>query len=186
MCKEDDGIFTIRHGTDGGAVAELAFRYGKGKDRTHTCEGLRDCRSVRDGVEIMRHKTKLIILSLIMCLVSCGAKRNEPQNEIDWKAAGFTEMSTTAYCVGHHTANGSAVHAGGCACSIDHIGDIAIVYTLDGNFLGYYECNDTGAEGGGVRAGRVIDIYRRNLTQCEMYMRITGGRVYVKWIEGEG
>lgn len=133
-------------------------------------------------------KTLIILLAIMICIVSVGAERREPHQEtLDFEEAGFTKMSTTAYCVGHHTANGSAVHTGGCACSIDHIGDVAIVYTLDGDFLGYYECNDTGAEGGGVRAGKVLDIYRKNLTQCEMYMRITGGKVWVKWIEdGEG
>lgn len=135
----------------------------------------------------MRQKAGIIIIAVLMCLMSCGAERREPlqnDNTLDFEQAGFTKMSTTAYCMGHHTANGSAVHTGGCACSTDHIGDVAIVYTLDGNFLGYYECNDTG--GGGVRAGTVIDIYRNNLTQCEMYMKITGGKVYVKWIDGEG
>lgn len=119
-----------------------------------------------------------------------GACRKEPhQEEIDWQAQGFEVMATTAYCMGHTTANSSKVHAGGCACSRDHIGDVAIVYTLDGDFLGYYECNDTGA--GGVAAGTVLDIYRKNLTQCQSYMRITQtnngtNKVYVKWIHGNG
>ena len=132
-------------------------------------------------------RQRIILIAIMMCLVSCGAERREPHQEsMNWSEQGFVEMSTTAYCVGHHTANGSPVHHGGCACSIDHIGDVAIVYTLDGNFLGYYECNDTGKEGGGVRNGTVLDIYRCNLTMCESYMKVTGGRVYVKWIKGEG
>lgn len=126
----------------------------------------------------------LIALFIAVCILSVGAGKAEP--EIDFEAQGFQVMSTTAYCVGHHTANGSPVHHGGCASSLDRIGQIAIVYTLDGNFLGYYECNDTGAEGGGVRKGTVLDIYRKNLTMCTGYMKITGGKVYVKWIEGDG
>lgn len=139
--------------------------------------------------DMCARKGILIVLAIIICALSVGAERNEPhQNDgtIDFEAAGFHQMSTTAYCVGHHTANGSPVHTGGCASSIDHIGDIAVVYTLGGNFLGYYECNDTGAEGGGVRNGVVLDVYRNNLTQCEMYMRITGGKIWIRWIEGEG
>ena len=128
----------------------------------------------------------VLMLAVILCLVSVGAERGEPHNEdIDWQGQGFTKMSATAYCMGHHTANGSAVHEGGCACSRDHLGDVAIVYTLDGDFLGYYECNDVGGTPG-LQAGYVIDIYRRNYTRCEMFMKITDGKVYVKWIEGDG
>ena len=134
----------------------------------------------------------LIILFIAIAVISTGAERGSIKyNDIDFAAEGFTKMSTTAYCVGHHTANGSAVHEGGCACSIDHIGDVAIVYTLNGEFLGYFECNDTGAEGGGVRKGTVIDIYRADdpdsdLERCKEWMNITGGKVWVKWINGNG
>lgn len=120
----------------------------------------------------------LIILAVAIWITSIGA------GQIDFEAQGFEVMATTAYCMGHTTADGSSVHHGGCACSPDHIGDVAIVYTTGGNFLGYYECNDTGA--GGVRAGMVLDIYRKNLTMCNGYMRITQGKVYVKWIKGNG
>ena len=126
-----------------------------------------------------------LILLLTLLILSQGAERGEPHNEeIDWRAQGFQKMSATAYYKGHHTANGSPVHTGGCACN-PHMGDVAIVYTLDGQFLGYYECNDKGGTEG-LKAGRVIDIYRNNLTQCQMFMKITGGKVYVKWIEGDG
>lgn len=134
----------------------------------------------------MKKALLIILIVLSIPLKASAVCRGENPQVIDWEGQGFTIMSTTAYCVGHHTANGSAVHHDGCACSIDHIGDVAIIYTLDGNFLGYYECNDTGAEGGGVRAGRVVDVYRCNLTMCESYMKITGGKIYVKWIKGVG
>ena len=94
-------------------------------------------------------------------------------------------MYATAYCMGHHTANGSKVHEGGCACSPEHLGDVAIVYTLEGNFLGYYECNDTGGTEG-LNAGTVIDIYRCNYTRCQSFMKLTRGRVWVKWVKGKG
>ena len=137
----------------------------------------------------MRYRTGLILMAVLICIVSIGAERREPvpqTGEVNLEAHGFQVMHTTAYVVGHHTANGSPVHSGGCACSIDHIGDIAILYTLNGHFLGYYECNDTGAEGGGVRAGRVIDVYRCNMTHATGWMKLTGGKVYVKWITGNG
>ena len=97
-------------------------------------------------------------------------------------------MATTAYCVGHHTSNGSAVHEGGCACSIDHIGDVAIIYSINGDFLGVFECNDTGADGGGVRAGKVVDIYRTDYDRCVEWMETVGKTqtIWVQWIPGNG
>lgn len=106
--------------------------------------------------------------------------------QIDFETAGFQKMHTTAYILQGTTASGGTTRPGICASSLDHIGDIAVVYTLDGQFLGMYECTDTGAEGGGVRAGRVLDVWRKNMTQATSYMKLTGGQVWVKWIEGDG
>lgn len=135
-------------------------------------------------IQIINNMLTIIVsITLVIMMFPLSIQATDKQM-IDFESQGFQEMSTTAYCVGHTTANGSPVHHGGCANSIDRIGDVAIVYTLDGHFLGYYECNDTGA--GGVRAGTVLDIYRCNYTQCMSYMKITKGKVYVKWIEGKG
>ena len=73
-------------------------------------------------------------------------------------------MYTTAYYQGEITANGSKVHHGGAACN-PHLGDVAIVYTVDGKYLGTYEINDTGGTEG-LHNGTVIDVYRKNLTMC--------------------
>lgn len=130
-------------------------------------------------------KAIVILFAVLVCIVSVGAERREPHNEsIDFEAAGFQKMHTTAYCMGEVTANGSKVHTGGCACN-PHLGDVAIVYTLDGKYLGIYECNDTGGTQG-LQNGTVIDVYRKNLTMCETWMKITGGKVYVLWVKGKG
>ena len=134
-------------------------------------------------------KVILLIFAVIVCVVSVGAERREPHHEsIDWEAQGFQKMKTTAYCMGHHTANGSAVHEGGCACSPDHIGDVAIVYTLEGEFIGYLECNDTAGPDSAVTAGKVIDVYKPTLDMCQEYMEKVGKSqsVGVLWIDGEG
>ena len=124
-----------------------------------------------------------VLVVIAICIASVGATRYEP---IDFEASGFQVMSTTAYILKGTTANGGTTRPGICASSIDRIGDVAIVYTLEGEYLGLYECTDTGREGGGVRAGTVLDIWKANMTQAESYMRLTGGKVYVKWIEGDG
>ena len=144
----------------------------------------------------MKHKkTYIRLVTLLLCMTvdltmtSCPKVRaceiEETDNEIDWNGQGFVRMKTTAYCMGHHTAMGVPVHNGICAVSEDHLGDVAIIYTTTGNFLGYYYCCDTGGTDD-IRNGYVIDVYRSNLTQCKNYMRITGGSVYVKYISGKG
>ena len=132
-------------------------------------------------------KVIILVFAVIACIVSVGAVRKEPhQEEIDFAGQGFVKMSATAYCVGHHTANGDAVYEGGCACSPDHIGDVAIIYTLEGEFLGYYFCNDTGGEK--VRSGKIIDIYKTDYDRCKEFMRKIGKEqmVFVKWVHGQG
>ena len=131
-------------------------------------------------------KTIMIIILICAVLINSGSiKAEEDIPQIDWQAEGFQKISVTAYCCGHHTANGSAVHNGGCAASAEHMGDVAILYTMDGTFLGYYECNDAGGTDA-IRNGCVVDIYRQNLTQAKNFMRITGGKAYIKWIKGAG
>lgn len=131
-------------------------------------------------------QTLIVILVLIWAL-SIGAERGEPHREsLDFEAAGFTKMHTTAYILEGTTADGGHTRPYICASSIDHIGDVAIVYTTDGDYLGLYLCTDTGAEGGGVRAGRTLDVWRKNMTQATSYMKLTNGEVYVKWIDGKG
>lgn len=124
-----------------------------------------------------------LVIALTLSFFTQKAEASEP---FDLSGQGFEVMSTTAYYCGEVTANGSQVHEGGCACSPDRIGQVAIIYTLDGEFLGYFECNDTGKEGGGVRKGTVVDIYKTTYDRCVEYMEQTGGKVYVKWIDGKG
>ena len=132
-------------------------------------------------------RQKIIFFLVLVWVLSIGAERGEPHREsLDFEAAGFTKMHTTAYILQGTTADGGHTRPYICASSIDHIGDVAIVYTTDGDYLGLYLCTDTGAEGGGVRAGRTLDVWRKNMTQATSYMKLTNGEVYVKWIDGEG
>ncbi len=130
----------------------------------------------------------IILIAIACCLLFIGAERREPRREtIDFEGQGLQKMSATAYCMGEVTANGSKVHEGGCAASKDHLGQVAIVYTIEGEFLGYYECNDTGGTEG-LNNGYVIDIYRSDLDRCQEFMETIGSgqKVWVKWIEGVG
>lgn len=131
------------------------------------------------------YRVQVIILALVICFVSLGAERREPhQEELDFAEAGFQQMHTTAYVLHGTTATGVHTRPGICACN-PHLGEIAIVYTLDGDYLGMYEVADTGITQGLIN-GTVIDIWRCNMTQAENLMRITGGRCWVKFIKGDG
>lgn len=119
----------------------------------------------------------LAVALLVIWALSVGAG-----NKVD--TSNMQLMNTTAYYQGHTTANGSKVHVGGCACNT-HVGDVAIVYSLDGQYLGMYECNDTGSANGLVN-GTTIDVYRPNYTMCKSWMKLTGGKVFVLWVHGKG
>lgn len=128
-------------------------------------------------------KVILVLGLLIICIGSISASASEPT--IAFEDNDFHLMRTTGYCIGEITANGSAVHEGGCASSEEHLGDVAIIYTLDGEYLGMYECNDLGGAEG-IQMGCVIDVYFESLDRCKEWMSKTGGKVMVKYVHGEG
>lgn len=94
-------------------------------------------------------------------------------------------MKFTCYCPescsGTTTASGQKVRVGIAAASSAHFGDCALIYTLDGDFIGFYECLDKG--GKGIESGKVIDVWQPNLKQARELMALTGGEVMIEWVE---
>lgn len=129
----------------------------------------------------MRYRAKLMFMVILMCLVSCGATGNEI-NKVD--TTNMQLMYTTAYCLHGVTASGGTTHPGIAACNT-HLGEVALIYSTDGEYLGMYEITDTGSTDG-LNAGTVIDVWRANYTQCQSWMKLTNGRVYVQWVKGVG
>lgn len=129
----------------------------------------------------MRHKAKLMFMVILMCLISCGAT-NEQTNKVD--TSDMQLMYTTAYCLHGITASGGTTHQGIAACN-PHMGEIALIYSTDGEYLGMYEITDTGSTEG-LQKGTVIDVWKATYTQCESWMKLTNGRVYVQWVKGVG
>lgn len=128
--------------------------------------------------------TALVGIVTIVFLNSPAIHADNTQ-DIDFEGQGFSKIKCTAYCCGTTTANGSPVHEGGLASDYKHRGQVAILYTLDGEYLGIFEANDAGGTDA-IRNGYVIDIYRTDYDRCVEWMEKTKGKVYVKWIEGEG
>lgn len=126
----------------------------------------------------MKRATVLIFLIGILLLAKGAA---EP-GRVD--TSGMQLMYTTAYCLKGVTASGGTTHHGIAACD-PHVGDIAVIYSIDGKYLDTVEITDRGGTEG-LHNGTVIDVWKCNKTQCKSWMRLTGGRVYVQWIEGNG
>lgn len=131
-------------------------------------------------------KYLIIILAILIWITSIGAERNEPRQEtIDFEANGFQKIHVTAYCCGTHTATGAPVHYGCMAVSAEHRGDVAILYTTDGEFIDLFEGNDAGGTDA-IREGRVADVYFPTIEECRAFMARTNGVAYIKYIEGVG
>lgn len=94
-------------------------------------------------------------------------------------------MHLTCYCPescpGTTTYTGAHVREGIAAVSTEHIGDGALIWTVDGEYLGYWECLDK--IGTGKRT--VIDVWEPDLDTAKAMMEKTGGRVMVSWIRRE-
>ena len=121
---------------------------------------------------------KAVVVLVVLCLLI-------PLNAYGKEIDGLTTIKCTAYCCGDITADGSKVFEGGIAASKEHMGDIAILYTLDNEFLGYFIVNDAGGTDA-IRNGYVIDVYRSDYDRCVEWMKLTGGKVRVKWVKGKG
>ena len=130
----------------------------------------------------MRYKTRLILIVLALCLISCGATRGERVNSVD--TSGMQKMYTTAYCLHGTTASGGTTRPHIAACN-PHLGDVAIIYSVDGEYLYTAEITDKGITDGLI-AGNVIDVWFDTYEECEEWMRTTGGKCFVLWVDGKG
>lgn len=107
-------------------------------------------------------------------------------------------MLTTAYHHGSVTAAGRPTRRGICAVREEWVGKTALVWehtdsNAMGEFLGFWECLDTGfgadSDGdgmGSIQEGRVIDMYFPTQEEVQEWMELTGGRVYVQMVDAEG
>ena len=95
-----------------------------------------------------------------------------------------------------HTYTGKPVHEGICGGCEAYIGKTIILYQRlpgdqIGECLGYYECEDNGMGTDGFREGRVIDIWCKDLEECQKFMDLiytnnAHGKVWIEVIDAEG
>jgi transcriptional regulator with XRE-family HTH domain len=111
----------------------------------------------------------------------------------DW-VPEMTEMEMTYYTDYGMCADGvTKAHEGVCAVSKDLIGMTAIIYSLDDELIGIYECCDTGfgrdKDGDGIgtiQEGKTIDIYMDSDVEGKELIREHGNRVKVQFVYANG
>lgn len=84
---------------------------------------------------------------------------------------------------GNKTADGTVPYEGICASNRDHLGDVAVLYSCDGEFIGFFECRDVGGHRK-LRNGTAVDIYRDSMDRAWEWVGEWGDYVYIYWIEG--
>ena len=82
------------------------------------------------------------------------------------------------------TATGRKAEYGIVAYRPDYYGRTCILYTQDMEYIGIFECQDTG--GRRVRTGQVIDVYCPNRQACYDWVAENGEYCYVQWVDSVG
>ena len=111
----------------------------------------------------------------------------------DW-VPEMEEMELTFYTDYGICADGvTKAHEGVCAVSKDLIGMTAIIYSMDDELIGIYECCDTGfgrdkdENGiGTIEEGKTIDVFMDNEADGWDFIGKYGNRVKVQFVEAEG
>ena len=93
-------------------------------------------------------------------------------------------IRTTVYYApeGAHTATGTTVRYGIVASKPEYFGKTCILYTQDMEYIGIFECQDTG--GKMIRTGQRIDVYTgADIQSCYDWADEYGTYCYMQWIE---
>lgn len=86
---------------------------------------------------------------------------------------------------GHKTADGTVPYEGIVASNRSHLGDMCLIFDLDGNFIEMMECRDIGGHRK-LRNGTAIDVYRDNMDRAKQWISTYGDYVLIVWVKAEG
>lgn len=86
---------------------------------------------------------------------------------------------------GCRTADGTVPYEGIIASNRAHLGDMAMLYTVDGEYIGMFECRDIGGNRK-LRNGTAIDVYREDIEAAWEWVHTYGEYVQVIWVKAEG
>lgn len=104
--------------------------------------------------------------------------------------APHLEMAQTVRCTcylptGNRTADGTVPYEGIIASNREHLGDMAILLTMDGEIIGMFEARDLGGHRK-LRNGTAIDVYRDTMERAWEWVHSYGDYVQIIWIPAEG
>ena len=146
----------------------------------------------------MRRTTALILAAAVLWTSPAVYAQEDAQRIAQAEAGEVFRILTTGYCHGDVTATGAKTREGICAVRSEWIGKTALVWMCNedgtqGEFLGFWECLDTGfgadSDGdgiGSIQEGRVVDMYFPTMEQVTGWMELTGGRIYIQLVDAEG
>lgn len=96
-------------------------------------------------------------------------------------------IRTTVYYAkeGAKTATGKEARYGIVAYKPEYFGKTCILYTADMEYIGVFECEDTG--GHMIRTGQRLDVYTgTTIDSCYDWVDEYGTYCYMQWIDAEG
>ena len=124
-----------------------------------------------------------------MCSIGFTSSANSQPTLIKGYATAYVGTSDIT-CTGYKVREGIC---GGCDA---YIGKTIVLYQRlpndeVGEILGIWECLDTGIGTEGFRQGRVIDVYKPTLEDCQKFMEEVykdncKGRVWIQVIDAQG
>ena len=127
----------------------------------------------------------ILLLVSLMGLCATASQEDYSVDEADFEQPEYFEVEATAYCDGEVCCRGEIPRWGICAGKPEWYGKIIALYESDngkiGEFIGYFECLDTGSEQ--IKNGEVIDIFNPSRDWCLQFGR---KKVIVYIIEGRG
>lgn len=118
---------------------------------------------------------RAIIAAVYMTTVSIFGQDMEMQ----------TVRCTCYVATGHRTADGTVPYEGIIASNRDHLGDMCLIFDMDGNFIDMMECRDIGGHRK-LRNGTAIDVYRDSLDRAWEWVHAYGDFVQIVWLEADG
>ena len=132
-------------------------------------------------------KKAICIIGIIVIFVlssSVSAESLKWSEVFESEEVQFETLHTTGYLIQGITATGGTTRPG-IGANNRHVGELAVCYTLEGEYLTTIEITDTGSNPLLV-AGKSLDVWFPTMEEAESWMRRTGGKIKVRWIQGNG